>query len=52
MSEKAYSEDSQMAKESENAALAEESDSGPPDGGLRAWLVVVGGFITYFVTFG
>ena len=24
----------------------------PPDGGLRAWLVVVGGFLTYFCTFG
>jgi hypothetical protein len=24
----------------------------PPDGGSRAWLVVVGGFLTYFVTFG
>lgn len=23
-----------------------------PDGGLKAWLVVVGGFLTYFVTFG
>ncbi|KAH8435085.1 MCT family MFS transporter [Aspergillus melleus] len=27
-------------------------DSGTPDGGLRAWMVVVGGFLTYFVTFG
>lgn len=25
---------------------------GPPDGGSRAWLVVAGGFLTYFVTFG
>lgn len=23
-----------------------------PDGGTRAWLVVVGGFLTFFVTFG
>lgn len=23
-----------------------------PDGGLRAWLVVVGGFIVYFFVFG
>ncbi|KAJ3499815.1 hypothetical protein NLG97_g22 [Lecanicillium saksenae] len=23
-----------------------------PDGGVKAWLVVVGGFLTYFVTFG
>lgn len=23
-----------------------------PDGGLHAWLVVLGGFLTYFVTFG
>ncbi|KAL2869030.1 MCT family MFS transporter [Aspergillus lucknowensis] len=29
-----------------------EADAGPPDGGSRAWLVVVGGFLTYFVTFG
>lgn len=26
--------------------------SAPPDGGLRAWLVAVGGFLTYFATFG
>lgn len=30
----------------------EEDDAGPPDGGFRAWLVVVGGFLAYFVTFG
>lgn len=24
----------------------------PPDGGLQAWLVVLGGFLTYFATFG
>ena len=30
-----------------------ETLSGPaPDGGLRAWLVVFGGFLTYFATFG
>ena len=23
-----------------------------PDGGLRAWLVALGGFLTFFVTFG
>ena len=23
-----------------------------PDGGIRAWLVVLGGFLTYFATFG
>ena len=23
-----------------------------PDGGLQAWLVVLGGFLTYFATFG
>ena len=27
-------------------------DSHVPDGGLRAWLVVLGGFLTYFATFG
>ncbi len=30
----------------------DEADAGPPDGGSRAWLVVAGGFLTYFVTFG
>ncbi|KAL4924052.1 MCT family MFS transporter [Aspergillus undulatus] len=29
-----------------------DADDGPPDGGTRAWLVVLGGFLTYFVTFG
>ena len=28
------------------------TDSHVPDGGLRAWLVVLGGFLTYFATFG
>ena len=32
------------------AAAAEISP--PPDGGLRAWLVVAGGFLAYFATFG
>ncbi|KAA8649456.1 MCT family MFS transporter [Aspergillus tanneri] len=43
------------AREKENTseeALVAPADPGPPDGGLRAWLVVVGGFLTYFVTFG
>ncbi|KAJ9384855.1 hypothetical protein DTO063F5_4553 [Paecilomyces variotii] len=28
------------------------ADDRPPDGGLRAWLVVIGGFLAYFATFG
>jgi hypothetical protein len=32
--------------------VQDEADAGPPDGGSRAWLVVAGGFLTYFVTFG
>ncbi|KAI6782828.1 FAD-binding-domain-containing protein [Emericellopsis cladophorae] len=34
----------------EEEAAAE--GQGPPDGGLKAWMVVAGGFLTYFVTFG
>lgn len=44
--------------EKEDVAISDEGQDSPaaytefPDGGLKAWLVVVGGFLTYFVTFG
>ena len=44
--------------EKEDVAIPETAQESPavsaqfPDGGLKAWLVVVGGFLTYFVTFG
>ena len=31
---------------------AEIENNPAPDGGLRAWLVVLGGFLAYFATFG
>lgn len=35
-----------------NESLPDNGVGDPPDGGLRAWLAVTGGFLTYCVTFG
>ena len=41
--------ENEIEKATENDG--EEASSPAPDGGLKAWLVVVGGFFTYFATF-
>lgn len=40
------------SKESKEEPRVEAVFDTTPDGGLRAWLVVLGGFLTFFVTFG
>lgn len=48
----ATSEETKVLEESIVADINNSSSSSIPDGGFRAWLVVVGGFLDFAIAFG